>query len=56
MIPERHRSAAFVDDVWWIATAISPYGDDEEIPTITAIVAGGRIRALRLWVGSVGDE
>ncbi len=55
-IPKRHRSAAFVDDVWWIATAILPYATTRRSRRFTAIVAGGRVRALRLWIGAAGDE
>jgi len=54
-IPERHRGAEFVDGIWWIASATSPYGDNEEFATIAAVVRDGRVRALRLWVGAAGD-
>jgi hypothetical protein len=54
-IPIRHRSAQFVNGAWWIASTTPPFGDEEEIATISAIVSGGRVRALRLWVGGAGD-
>jgi hypothetical protein len=54
-IPQRHRNAEFVGGVWWIASALSPYGENEQIPTITAVVRDGRVGALRLWVGAAGD-
>jgi hypothetical protein len=54
-IPIKHKSAEFVNGAWWITSTIPPFGDEEEIATISAIVSGGRVRALRLWVGGAGD-
>ena len=54
-IPIKHKSAQFFNGAWWIASTTPPFGDGEEIATISAIVGGGRVRALRLWVGGAGD-
>ncbi len=55
-IKQKHPGAVFRRNVWWIARAESPYGEEAtEIPTIEAIVSGGRVRVLRLWVGGAGD-
>jgi hypothetical protein len=54
-IPIRHSSAQFVNGAWWIASTTPPFSDEEEIATISAIVGGGRVRALKLWVGGAGD-
>lgn len=54
-IRDKHRLARFVDGSWWIAGATSPFGDEREIPTVRALVRGGRVWALKLWVGAAGD-
>ena len=54
-IPVKHQSARFVDGTWWIASAAPPFGDEQEIATISAVVHDGRVRALKLWVGGAGD-
>jgi hypothetical protein len=54
-IPVKHRSARFVDGAWWIASASPPFGGDEDIATISAIVRAGRVKVLKLWVGAAGD-
>lgn len=54
-ITEKHPNAVFRDNVWWITSAVSPFGDEERIATIAAIVQRGRVTILRLWVGAAGD-
>jgi hypothetical protein len=54
-IPLKHRAARFIDGAWWIASLTPPFGDEQEIATVSAIVRDGRVRALRLWVGAAGD-
>jgi hypothetical protein len=54
-IPTKHRSARFMEGAWWIASITPPFGDEEEIATVSAIVGNGRVRALKLWVGAAGD-
>jgi len=54
-IPIKHRSAEFVEGAWWIASTTPPFGDEQEVATISAIVSRGRVRALKLWVGAAGD-
>ena len=53
-IKQKHPDAVFRNKVWWIASAHSPYAG-QRIPTIEAIVQGGRVRVLRLWIGAAGD-
>lgn len=53
-IKRKHPEAEFRDNVWWIRSAFSPAAD-MRIPTIEAIVKGGRVEVLRLWVGAAGD-
>jgi hypothetical protein len=55
-IKEKHPNAEFHGRTWWIASAASPFGEEAtEIPTVEAIVAGGRVTILRLWIGGAGD-
>ena len=55
-IARRHPRARFRGRTWWIASIVSPYGEEAtRIPTVEAIVSGGRVRVLRLWVGAAGD-
>lgn len=54
-IREKHRLARFVDGSRWIASATSPFGDEREIATVRAPVRGGRVWALKWWVGAAGD-
>lgn len=54
-IPGKHHNAEFVDGAWWIASVQLPFGEGDEMATIKAIVAGGRVRALSLWVGAAGE-
>jgi hypothetical protein len=44
-----------MEGAWWIASITPPFGDEEEIATVSAIVGNGRVRALKLWVGAAGD-
>ena len=53
-IRDKHPNARFRNNVWWIASAHSPYAG-QRIPTIEALVQGGRVRVLRLWIGAAGD-
>ena len=45
-IPERHPGARFRGGSWWLRTARSPYGDNEEFGVLRASVRGGRVSAL----------
>jgi len=54
-IPRRHPSAEFRGGAWWITSVYLPYGDGSEQATIKAIVANGRVTALKLWVGAGGE-
>jgi hypothetical protein len=54
-IRTRHPSATFRDGAWWLRTAVSPFGDESEYAVVSAIVAGGRVRALAGWVGAAGE-
>jgi hypothetical protein len=54
MISRRHPSAEFRRHTWWLRTAVSPIGGRDEYPVVDAIVSGGRVRALRGWVGAAG--
>ena len=55
-IRRKHPRARFRRRTWWISSAISPYGEEgARIPTVEAIVSGGRVRVLRLWIGGAGD-
>jgi hypothetical protein len=52
-IPELHHNAQFSDGKWVLATQ-DTYGE-EPSPTVSALVRGGRVMALSLWVGAAGD-
>jgi predicted metal-binding membrane protein len=55
-IPDKHPRAEFRRNTWWLASVISQYGEEAtRIPTVEAIVQGGRVKVLRLWVGAAGD-
>jgi hypothetical protein len=54
-IRERHRSARFRRRAWWLQAAVSPFGDDSEYAVVSAIVSGGRVRALKGWIGAAGE-
>lgn len=52
-IPQLHHKARFVDGKWVLATQ-SVYGPQPS-PTVSALVSGGRVIALSLWIGGAGD-
>jgi len=52
-IPELHPDAKFERGKWVLATQ-SVFGN-EPAPTVSALVRGGRIRALSLFIGAAGD-
>jgi hypothetical protein len=52
-IPELHHNAQFSDGKWVLATQ-DLYGS-EPSPTVSALVRGGHVTALSLWVGAAGD-
>jgi hypothetical protein len=55
-IRDKHPDAEFKKNVWWIADAVSPYGEEAtRIPTVEAIVSGGKVTVLRVWIGAGGD-
>ena len=54
-ITARHPSAEFRGGTWWLRTAVSPFGDEEEYPVVEAVVSRGRITAIRGWIGAAGD-
>jgi hypothetical protein len=54
-IRDRHPWAEFRRGTWWLRSARSPFGDESEYPVVDAIVSGGRVRALRGWVGAAGE-
>lgn len=54
-IPEKHKSAVFRNGAWWLRSAYSPFGDGEEYAVVSAIARGGRVIALKGWVGSAGE-
>ena len=54
-ILERHPSAEFRQGSWWLRTAVSPFGDEEEYPVVRAVVRDGRVRALSGWIGGAGE-
>ena len=54
-IRDKHPGADFRNNRWIIVSAVSRVGTRQEIPTIEAIVSGGRVRVLRFFVGGAGD-
>lgn len=54
-IPDLHPSAEFRRGAWWINTVYLPFGDGFDQATVKAIVRGGRVRALSLWIGAGGE-
>jgi hypothetical protein len=55
-ILDRHPLAEFRQSSWWLRTAISPYGPGEqEFGVVRAIVSGGRVTAIKGWIGAAGD-
>ena len=54
-IPQRHKSAEFREGSWWLRSATSPYGDNEEYAVVRALVSKGRVTALKGWIGAGGD-
>lgn len=54
-VQERHPDAEFRQGAWWLRTAISPFGDNEEYGVVRALVGSGRVRALSGWIGGAGE-
>ena len=55
-IRRKHPGAVFRGNRWIIVSGVPRVGEpDQAIPTIEAIVSGGRVRVLRFWVGGAGD-
>jgi hypothetical protein len=52
-VAELHHNAEFTGGKWVLATQ-DVFGP-EPSPTVSALVAGGRVTALSLWVGGAGD-
>ncbi len=40
---------------YWLVARISPYGDNQRVPVLEAVVSNGRVRRLVLHVGAQGD-
>lgn len=54
-IPDKHRDAEFVNGAWWIASLAFLGDEDNVIPSIKALVGGGKVRGLSLFIGAAGD-
>jgi hypothetical protein len=55
-VRRRHSSARLRNGAWWLKSAVSPFGDGEtEYAVLSATVKGGRVRALRGWIGAAGE-
>jgi hypothetical protein len=56
-VTRRHPAAELRAGAWWLKTAISPIGDGRsEYAVLDARIGpGGRVRALRGWIGAAGD-
>ena len=54
-IVDRHSSAMFRRNSWWLRTAVSPFGDESEYAVVRAITANGRVVALGGWIGAAGE-
>lgn len=54
-LEERHPDGEFREGKWWLAFAVSPYGDESEYPSLYATVANGRVNALKGWIGAAGE-
>ncbi len=52
---DRHPRAQFLQGRWWLTFAESPYGDGGEYPSLYATVSGGRVNALKGWIGAAGE-
>jgi hypothetical protein len=50
-----YPAAEFRSGSWWLVSAVSPFGDEEEYPVIRAIVGSGRVRALAGVIGGAGE-
>lgn len=52
-----HPTAEANGSVWRIATVPCRIGscDDPDTPTVEALTASGKVRALRIWIGAAGD-
>jgi hypothetical protein len=54
-IPDLHPYAELWRGRWWLRVAVSPFGDQSEYPVVSALVSGGRVRALSGWIGAAGE-
>jgi hypothetical protein len=54
-IPDLHPYAELRRGRWWLRTAVSPFGDQSEYAVVSALVSGGRVRALSGWIGAAGE-
>ena len=54
-IPAKHHNAQFRNGSWWIASAVLPFGDQRETPTVRALVRNGQVSAFTLFIGAAGD-
>ena len=52
---DRHAEAELRSGSWWLRTAVSPIGDEQEYPVVRALVTNGRLRALAGWIGGAGE-
>jgi len=52
---ERHHAATFRQGAWWLRTATSPFGDEQEYAVVRALVRSGRVSALAGWIGGAGE-
>jgi len=51
----RHPNASRHGRHYWVKTGVSPYGDGRRTPVVRAEVAGGRVTALKGYIGAAGD-
>ena len=51
----RHPNASRHGRHYWLKTGVSPYGDGRRTPVVRAEVAGGRVTALKGYIGAAGD-
>ena len=55
-VKRRHPGAKLRKGWWWLSSAVNPIGDGSESPVVEAKIGpGGRVRAIRGWIGSAGD-
>jgi len=54
-ILDKHPWAEYRGDKWWLTSAYSPFGDEEEYPVVSAITRGGHVRSISGWIGAGGE-